>query len=301
MPTLIRPWSPSKSHQLPCADVVASSGVLAPLRIDQNFASGSRDRQYHVVKIVERFKSIVIIIKNGAYISALIFAGYWGYTTFVYPEQYRPEDYQAHLSVEQRVESIRILSDRAIIAINIRIFNHSKRFLRNLAAYYQVFGQIDECGRSELDWQAIINELNEQRHTVAHWDVFPRQRSEVVSVGRLVPDNWWFAPGEEYNYQFVFSAPRDVAAVEILISLDYFHHSEDIFRGTWKKMSENKNLLFDIEVKKDGNYEALVTASGDDNETAQEHKRLAAEHGLRFSTAMSEVDIPWQHGQDRCN
>ena len=34
-------WSPSKSHQLPCADVVASLGVLAPLRIDQSFASGS--------------------------------------------------------------------------------------------------------------------------------------------------------------------------------------------------------------------------------------------------------------------
>ena len=29
VPTLIRPWSPSKSHQLPCADVVASLGVLA--------------------------------------------------------------------------------------------------------------------------------------------------------------------------------------------------------------------------------------------------------------------------------
>ena len=41
MPTLIRPWSPSKSHQLPCPDVVASLGVLAPLRIDQSFASGS--------------------------------------------------------------------------------------------------------------------------------------------------------------------------------------------------------------------------------------------------------------------
>ena len=41
MPTLIRPWSRSKSRQLPCADVVASLGVLAPLRIDQNFASGS--------------------------------------------------------------------------------------------------------------------------------------------------------------------------------------------------------------------------------------------------------------------
>ena len=41
VPTLIRPWSPSKSHQLPCADVVASLGVLAPLRIDQSFASGS--------------------------------------------------------------------------------------------------------------------------------------------------------------------------------------------------------------------------------------------------------------------
>ena len=39
--TLIRPWSPSKSRQLPCADVVASLGVLAPLRIDQSFASGS--------------------------------------------------------------------------------------------------------------------------------------------------------------------------------------------------------------------------------------------------------------------
>ena len=40
-PTLIRPWSRSKSRQLPCADVAASLGVLAPLRIDQNFASGS--------------------------------------------------------------------------------------------------------------------------------------------------------------------------------------------------------------------------------------------------------------------
>ena len=34
-PTLIRPWSRSKSRQLPCADVAASLGVLAPLRIDQ--------------------------------------------------------------------------------------------------------------------------------------------------------------------------------------------------------------------------------------------------------------------------
>ena len=40
-PTLIRPWSRSKSRQLPCADVAASLGVLAPLRIDQSFASGS--------------------------------------------------------------------------------------------------------------------------------------------------------------------------------------------------------------------------------------------------------------------
>ena len=37
----IRPWSRSKSRQLPCADVAASLGVLAPLRIDQSFASGS--------------------------------------------------------------------------------------------------------------------------------------------------------------------------------------------------------------------------------------------------------------------
>ena len=42
VPTLIRPWSRSKSRQLPCADVVASLGVLAPLRVDQSFASGSR-------------------------------------------------------------------------------------------------------------------------------------------------------------------------------------------------------------------------------------------------------------------
>ena len=40
-PTLIRPWSRSKSRQLPGADVVASLGVLAPLQIDQSFASGS--------------------------------------------------------------------------------------------------------------------------------------------------------------------------------------------------------------------------------------------------------------------
>ena len=45
VPTLIRPWSRSKSRQLPCADVVASLGVLAPLRVDQSFASGSTIRR----------------------------------------------------------------------------------------------------------------------------------------------------------------------------------------------------------------------------------------------------------------
>ena len=49
MPTLIRPWSPSKSRQLPCPDVVASLGVLAPLRIDQSFASGSGDIDYRCI------------------------------------------------------------------------------------------------------------------------------------------------------------------------------------------------------------------------------------------------------------
>ena len=38
---LIGPWIAIKIRQLPCADVVASLGVLAPLRIDQSFASGS--------------------------------------------------------------------------------------------------------------------------------------------------------------------------------------------------------------------------------------------------------------------
>ena len=40
VPTLIRPWSRSNSR--PCA-IAASLGVLAPLRIDQSFASGSRE------------------------------------------------------------------------------------------------------------------------------------------------------------------------------------------------------------------------------------------------------------------
>ena len=54
VPTLIRPWSPSKSHQLPCADVVASLGVLAPLRIDQSFASGSIVWQFSPPKLLLR-------------------------------------------------------------------------------------------------------------------------------------------------------------------------------------------------------------------------------------------------------
>ena len=49
-PTLIRPWWPSKSRQLSCADVAASLGVLAPLRIDQSFASGSCFKFYKEVK-----------------------------------------------------------------------------------------------------------------------------------------------------------------------------------------------------------------------------------------------------------
>ena len=42
-PTLIWPTSRSKPRQLPCADVVASLGSLAPFRIAQSFARGSVD------------------------------------------------------------------------------------------------------------------------------------------------------------------------------------------------------------------------------------------------------------------
>ena len=61
VPTLIRPWSRSKSRQLPCADVAASLGVLAPLRIDQSFASGSMGQVF----LESRHRTVSLRVHGG--------------------------------------------------------------------------------------------------------------------------------------------------------------------------------------------------------------------------------------------
>ena len=147
-----------------------------------------------------------------------------------------------------------------------------------------------------MDWKTITSTLDEYKFLIRHWDIFSRKRAEIVSVGRIVPDFWWFAPGEEYRNRVTFSVPRSTTVIEINTHAKYYHGNEDTFQVNWstlKGKDELEHLSAAIKVKDSGEWVEFAYNPNDDTPLSQAHKELAIEYGLSYSVKMSEVDVPW--------
>ena len=207
-------------------------------------------------------------IKNIAQIIALFVAGFWAYTTYVQPELYRPDDYRPHLFAESKIESIRVLSDRAIVSLSMHVSNQSKRFIRNLGAHYQIIGQRNQSNIEKIDLNDISEKLNKYKDSLEHWDLLPRQKTETISAGRIMPDSWWFAPGERYKNQIVISVPCNVDVVQMIMSVLY-HQGDEETPIKWKE--KDGYLWFDKDAEEDSR---------------------------QWSMAVSEIDIPCRRQED---
>lgn len=203
----------------------------------------------------------------------LIVGAAWAYITHVHPEVLRPDDYYPHLSVDVSVESMRILKGRAVARLHVEVTNPSKRFVRNIATHYDISGLDQELTAEELDILGIAAKLNNDRNTLERWHSFPVKPTKSISVGRIVPDQWWFAPGEHYETSIVVSVPCQIDTIQAGFSFLYTLRDDDRRKATWRSVKER--------------LWPRVTGAESDDETL-------------WSVVRYDFDVPWERQIDAC-
>lgn len=230
--------------------------------------------------------------KNIAQILALGIAAVWSYYTFVKPELFRPDDYRPHLHLQTSVESLRTLPDQTIVTLKIHVSNKSKRFLRSLGAHYELRGFSHLPHIQTLDVEEIASELNDNPTTLKRWNLFGRTMTHQISIGRILPEQWWFAPGETYSNQIVTVVPCNVNVIQMNLSSRYDHANSDLFHVKWT--GKDGVFWYETEVEVDGRFTTHLP------NTVDEHRELEKEHGLQWTASTTEIDIPHEFPNREC-
>lgn len=241
-------------------------------------------------------------LKDGLQIVALVIAGIatgtWTYLTYVKPELLRPDDYIPDVLVQPTFDLIQALPDMAHVSLNMRVVNQSEILIRNLGAWYQVRGMrtgIEQVGSNSLLDDAVsqLNDGNGQelidRHRV------PRESVGTVAVGRILPNIWWFSPGDEQTTQVVLTIPCSMNLLEVTVRVFYFASDEDIFGIEWK--NRDGVLWADPTIKEEKDNEVQFRKfdyKSDDDE------KLRKRHKLATVKASHEFVIPIVQDQARC-
>ena len=202
-------------------------------------------------------------VKNIAVPVAVIVGGVWGFWVYVNPNSLRPQDYQAHLSLEADTNLIRVLPDRAIVGVDMSVSNQSRTMIRTVGAFFEVRGYYSDQP-SKREASVILNELlddmndgDRDERTPIHY--FQRRSGDGtrISAGRMMPDQMVLASGEEYAYSIVTSVPCVVDVIEVTINL--FYHKTKPKQGkkfeiVWSKVDDQlwASHKFDNEAVKVG-------------------------------------------------
>lgn len=216
----------------------------------------------------------------------------WTYFTFVEPELFRPDDYRPHLHLQTSIESLRTLPDRTIVTLGIHVSNKSNRFLRSLGTHYELLGFSHLPNIQLLDVEDIAKELNDNPTTLKRWNLLGRKITHQISIGRILPEKWWFAPGETYSNQIVTAVPCDVDVIQMNLSSRYDHSDSDLFHVNWT--GKDGVFWYETEVTVDGR---LVTHRP---EKVDAHRELEKEHGLQWTVSTMEIDIPHEFSNSKC-
>lgn len=231
--------------------------------------------------------------KNAIQALALVGAGLWAFVTYVLPEILRPADYRPFLVVETELKSLRALPEHSILTLGIRLENSSKRFLHNIAAYYNAKGFKRGKLKERVSVAQTVQQINKQGDGLVQWHRHGRTEIALISFGQLLPNNWSFAPDETSSTQLVMTIPCTVDILWVQLLLHYSHAPEDIFRAYWKYKDgvlKHKTLVL-----QNGQY---VKYKPDEK---PEHKRLGEEYGMYWTAARTEVDIPHEARSEDCS
>lgn len=240
-------------------------------------------------------------VRNLAHVIALGVAGFWAYTTFVYPEVYRPEEYQNYLTLSSDVLSIDFVEEMAFVRLNLTATNSSKSLLRNIAAHYEISGvQIaDKNGpQQSIDMHAVAKKLNEENISLSGGRAKSFSSSPVtktLDVGLLMLPREWFVSGEAFERNILVEVPRDIDAIAVNISVVHQNDKPHSFRPIWN-VSGDGHLWFKLEVKEDD--ESDIWQPYKINKSL--HRELAEDRGLLHKYHMAELIVPWPKCSESC-
>ena len=260
-------------------------------------------------------------LKDGLQIVALVIAGIatgtWTYLTYVKPEFLRPDDYMPDVLVQPTFDLIQVLPDMAHVSLNMRVVNQSEMLIQNLGAWYQVRGM--RTGNEQVDSKSLlddaVSQLNDgngqkliDRHRV------PREPAGTVAVGRILPNKWWFSPGDEQTTQVVLTIPCSMNLLEVIVRVYYYASEEDIFGIKWENRMGELWADPTIKEKRDnagenwiGKLWANPTIKEEKDKEVQfrtfdynSDEELRKRHKLASVKASHEFVIPVVRDQARC-
>lgn len=221
--------------------------------------------------------------KNIAQIVAILVAGVWAFSTYVWPEIYRSDQYEPHLFLIAKRDSLHVTEQGVVVSFTILAHNRSNRLLRTVASQYKVSAAIYSTQLSKPSMK-VVDALNSEPNALHRWDRWPLQAIDVASLGRFIPKQWVFAPGENYETQVSVIVPCGTEVSTIDLHLLYHHGPADLLTTSWHYDEEKVSIKIG-KIQMLGQlvkYEAKNPA----------HKAIAQENGLKWSISKTQIGIP---------
>ena len=100
--------------------------------------------------------------KNIAQIVAILVAGVWAFSTYVWPEIYRSDQYEPHLFLIAKRDSLHVTEQGVVVSFTILAHNRSNRLLRTVASQYKVSAAIYSTQLSKPSMK-VVDALNPSR------------------------------------------------------------------------------------------------------------------------------------------
>ena len=188
--------------------------------------------------------------KNIVQIVAIVLAGAWGFITYVLPEIFRSSEYEPHIFLSVKPESLHVGQNGVIVTVRISANTRSKRVLRMVESAFTVSAITYSTQPSDpLAMQSIVEKLNSEPNEHHRWNRLALHSQQGVSMGRFISQKWTFAPGESYETQISVVVPCATDVASISAHLLYHHGRAGLLKTKWKMKGEV--VSFDIEKNTD--------------------------------------------------
>jgi hypothetical protein len=153
----------------------------------------------------------------------------WSVTSFWYQNEYAPVRLGPTLNITTELKELGkqdpVRNIRTFLG-TITVKNAGTSSVQSVASLYSLVG-IKEP-RIDLDDEAFFAQAR-NKNPVSRYS--REDRVEVIQFGRLLPDAWYFAPGEDYSTSVAFEVPEDG------------RHQYHVLRLSVQILAANRSLL----------------------------------------------------------